>query len=405
MRRNPHWITLLLLVAGAWPLLFVIEASVQGDVSLYQRVADSLGAGEAPYRDRELEYPPYAIPIFLLPWLFAQSYPNGYQLAFSVLVAVADGAVKCLLLLEGSKQRDRFLGLLPLAMYCLSVPFIRYFYLQRYDIFPSLITIGVIGCFARGWFGWAGALLAIGAGMKLYPALLAPGLWILAVKDRRGVPFVTGGAVALIPLLLLSFSLPWWRFLMFHNERGLQVESLYASIIWLGMHLGVTHATWISAKAWLEVGGPLAEAVIPWAKCLMATITLFSVAFSTWIGSRCSGLTVYQIARLMLVPLLAFVAFNLVFSPQYMIWLLPLAALGLLGGKMWPMLVIAIATAVIPLFYPTSQYFAGLNLAQTIVLTCRNLSLVVVWFVLLREFWRMVGQPHAQPKSESAISA
>jgi hypothetical protein len=99
----------------------------------------------------------------------------------------------------------------------------------------------------------------------------------------------------------------------------------------------------------------------------------------------------------MLVPLLPFVAFNLVFSPQYMIWLLPLAALGILGGRVWPMLIIAIATAVTPIFYPTPEYFTGLNLAQTVVLLCRNLSLVVVWLVLLGEFWRMANQATLNP--------
>jgi hypothetical protein len=146
----------------------------------------------------------------------------------------------------------------------------------------------------------------------------------------------------------------------------------------------------------MEVKGNLAQAVVPWAKLLMASTTLVSVAFSTWIARQMRNPDIFQIARLMLVPLLAFVAFNIVFSPQYMIWLLPLAALGILGGAKWPMIVIAVATAVTPIFYPSREYGTGLNVGQTLVLFARNISLIVVWMALIVEFWKVVKNPAAE---------
>jgi hypothetical protein len=70
-----------------------------------------------------------------------------------------------------------------------------------------------------------------------------------------------------------------------------------------------------------------------------------------------------------------------------MIWLLPFAGLGLLGGATWPMLIIFIAAMVVPLFYPSPQYLIGLTMWQTIILMCRNLAILVVWITLIKEFW------------------
>src|SRR5205085_2358151 len=178
--------------------------------------------------------------------------------------------------------------------YCITVAFISYFYLQRYDIFPAVLTLASLLCFGRGWFGWAGAMLAIGGAVKLYPLLLGPILWIIAIHRSGGARFAAGVVLALLPLAALSFMLPWWRFLAFHGQRGLQVESLYASIIWLAHLLGPVAANWTSVKAWTEVTGPNAAALVPLAKLIMLSTTLGSVAFATWVAARRPALNIYQ---------------------------------------------------------------------------------------------------------------
>lgn len=91
-------------------------------------------------------------------------------------------------------------------------------------------------------------------------------------------------------------------------------------------------------------------------------------------------------ARLLLIPLLAFVALNQVLSPQYMIWLLPLAALGSLEGRPWMLCAISLATMLTPLFYPVPNYYRpGLNLLQTLILFIRDGVLIAVWISLIHE--------------------
>lgn len=365
-----------------------------------------MAAGSMPYRDRELEYPPYAIPVFLLASLVDRFLGGSrYQTAFAGLVALSDGLLRCTLLVDAVRSKSWPFAAIPLVVYCTAVPFLGYFYLQRYDIFPALLTVAALSVFSRGWFGWAGAILAVAGGMKLYPALLGPVLWMVAVRQGGGKRFAAGAGLALLPLALLSFFLPWWRFLAFHQERGLQVESLYASGVWLLHLLGGTEAQWVFVKAWTEVQGPLAEALVPWAKVLMAGSTLGAVAYACWVAARMREWSLPRLARLALVPLLPFVAFNIVFSPQYMIWLLPLACLGILEGRKWPMFLIALATAVVPVWYPSPQFVTGFSLAQTLVLLGRNVGLVGVWLALVREFWREGKNATAIPAAAPIASA
>src|SRR5258708_34620662 len=58
------------------PALF---AGMQGDINLYLAVSNDLFEGKMPYRDRVLEYPPYVIPIFILPRIFGEDrYLEGF---------------------------------------------------------------------------------------------------------------------------------------------------------------------------------------------------------------------------------------------------------------------------------------------------------------------------------------
>jgi hypothetical protein len=104
-----------------------------------------------------------------------------------------------------------------------------------------------------------------------------------------------------------------------------------------------------------------------------------------------SELEISYISRILLIPLLAFISFNLVLSPQYMIWVLPLIALTSLRGSLSPVLLVSIAIALTPIFYPTLNYFSvGLNMAQTIGLFGRNLLLFIAWIWLIIEMIRYI---------------
>ena len=79
----------LVLFLTAWGLLHVgfYTRDQVVDTPIYQRYGDAMAEGQVPYRDFALEYPPGALPVFVLPSLAADRGDQvGYERAFEVLM-------------------------------------------------------------------------------------------------------------------------------------------------------------------------------------------------------------------------------------------------------------------------------------------------------------------------------
>ena len=368
-------------------LLFLqlLSRQAPGDVALYGRIASYVLQGQLPYRDQPLEYPPYVVPLFLVPRLFGA---GNYLRAFCLYTLLADTAIKVILLVCGTRATKGLRGIAPVALYCIAVPVLCHFYLRRYDAWLALICLAAIIWFCRGRYGVAGAAIAVGIGLKVYPIVFVPPLFVLAVRRGQGRLFAWGTLAGILPLLLLGFFLPWWHFAQFQADRGLQCESLYASVIWVGKLLGLWQATWEEAKAWKEVRGALASAVLPFARLLSVSAIIGSMAVASYAAARCRNVTLPQLAQILLVPLLGFIVFNQVFSPQFLVWALPLAALATLGESPLTSVFIMAATVMTPIFYPSIHHNygnSGLDLFEASALMLRNFMLVGVWVALLRQ--------------------
>lgn len=382
-------VAMVLLMSGL-PLLSVFSDGAHHDVELYQSVPRDMARGAVPYRDRVLEYPPYAIPVFALPFVVSDAH---YLDLFKAFALSADMLIKCALLAFGLKHGTGLRSILPLTLYALAVPFMRHFFLQRYDVFPALVSVVCLLLFAQKRSFWAGVALAVGIGMKLYPAVFLPILVVFAWRRQDLKAFAAGIVAGLLPLALFSPWLPWWRFLTYHAERGLQVESLYSSILWMAHHLGLVAPKWTGGHGCMELHGPVADAVLPWAKlCFVGTVGL-SVAAACLAARRLAEVTAPVLASLLLLPLLAFVAFNQVLSPQYMIWLLPVVGMASLrrGGAWWAV-PISFAGMLTPQFYPVPDYMGGINFSETCFLLARNAILVGAWTLLLFDVLRLAGK-------------
>jgi uncharacterized membrane protein len=178
--------------------------------------------------------------------------------------------------------------------------------LINWDLLAVAATALALLAWSRDRPTLAGALIGLGAAAKLYPALLLGPIVVLAVRSRQAaaaVRAVAGAAVAWLVVnlpLLLSYPDGWARFWRFNADRGADFGS-----VWYALRL-------------LDV--PV-EPLNPVAAGLFAVACL-GVAALALRAPRPPSLPV-----LAFLTVAAFLVTNKVYSPQYVLWLLPLAAL------------------------------------------------------------------------------
>jgi hypothetical protein len=383
VERNFFVVAITLALLSTVAMTHALGSHMGGDVRAYRDVSHDLLIGKLPYRDRTLEYPPYSVLVFLLPRVVVDS--EHYLSGFMVLSLLADAVLKGFLIRAGRVSGDGVRALGPVALYSLAVPFLQHLYLQRFDIWPAMLTIALAMMFSRRKCLTSGILLSAGVFLKVYPVVFGPALLLGAMRQRKLPRFISGLAAGLLPVALLSMELPWWRFAFFQANRGLEAESIYASIIWLGKLMSWWPATWGHVIAWMEVLGPVAAQVVPWARLLWVVTTLVSGAVAAARLWREPNMSLGQLARVLLLPLLAFVVFNPVFSPQFMIWLLALAALGTLEGSLWVPLAVLFCAMITPIVCPSlfHDFSRGLGLFETVVMVLRNIVLAGAWIGLM----------------------
>lgn len=177
----------------------------------------------------------------------------------------------------------------------------------------ALLALGLLAL-GREHPWLAGVLIGLGAATKLYPALALGALLVLAIRTGRWRPFlqVTGGAVLAWLAVNLPFALAapqrWATFYTFSGERGAGNSSLW--------------------QAWdLSVG-----ALLPSLATTPSVITIggFGIFAACCVGILALGLLAPRpprVAALVFLVVAAFVLTGKVYSPQFVLWLVPLAAM------------------------------------------------------------------------------
>lgn len=214
----------------------------------------------------------------------------------------------------------------------------------RIDMIPAAcVTLGLLLITTRPATG--GALLAVGAATKIWPALLIlPALGRGLTARGRAIGFAaTGAAMALVSLLLNGWSrsvspITW------QTDRGLQIESLPATWAMI-MHaakagaarvfMSPYHAYEISGAG--VAGGEIAAYwLMVAAIAYVAVMTLLlAVVPALWRrrGATASPEGTYAVLLVATATITAMIAANKTFSPQYLIWLAGPLGLVLAGAK------------------------------------------------------------------------
>jgi hypothetical protein len=299
------------------------------DTGLYQQYGDATVRGELPYRDFHLEYPPGAVPMFVLPALGHAGDRAAYDRWFDRLMSLCG----CLAIV-GTGLALRALGAgatrtaVSLGVMAVSPLLLGSVMLTRFDWWPAALT--VLGLAALLHERLALSVLGLGAAIaaKLWPAVMAPLalVWIWRTRGPRAAVAWAAGLVAFEAAVFLPFAFasPGGLRQSFHAQiaRPLQLESLGGAVLIALHHVFGTSLHVVTTFGSQNVAGTGARAVE-----VGTTVVGVLTLLAAWLAFGFGGMTRQRLASYAAGSVAVVIAFGKVFSPQFAIWLIPLVPL------------------------------------------------------------------------------
>ena len=355
-----------------------------GDPVEYHAYATAFWNGPPRFHAFPKEYPPLS----LIPFSLTLFPPSSVH--YFWVFALWMGLIVCLSYLWFARARSRTKAI-TYALYLLIGATSTL--LMRFDVLPALVTLGALVLAERKRYLWAYGLLAIGVLLKLYPGLLVPVLmaghwremasahqasadederdWCqpLAAFWRGSTGTITNEREALrtvwqrskgvlsglgmfIFVTLLGFGIP--ALINFSGTRSeftyalarpIQIESVPASLLWLGAFLGFPVTPNLSFNS-LNLVGPL-ESPMKLLSLLVLVGGMLLVCWRVLRGKLSLGQGFVALVAVIL-------ASNKLLSPQYLLWILPLVAYVEGFDLLW-LTICALTTLIFPFLYHTRQ--------------------------------------------------
>ena len=390
-------------------LLLGRDAWVNGDVGYFASSLDQ--AGVQGLAHTLVEYPLPAVAVLAVPRLLAEATGQSYQHALIAMAVLTDLGFAGLLR-WGSGPR----WLLPSLTWLLAVPLVGATAYARFDLLPGVLVGAAVLLLATRPRVALGAA-AVATGVKLWPALLLPGLLAAVRRPRASLAVLLGVGVVLADVTVVLAG--WGRLvtpLTYQVDRGLQIESVAATPAMLLWWRDPT--TWpvgyAASKAY-EVSGPGVPLLLAATTVAVAVLGAALAGAWWWAWRRARPLSPDTAVWLSLAAVTGFMVTGKVLSPQYLLWLLPAAAAGLAVTTRtrarlvaWTGLLL-VATLLTQLVFPT--WYAALTLRQghvgltVALLALRNLLMLVLLAVAARETVRGLrhdGRPAREaPRGEA----
>jgi hypothetical protein len=378
----------LCLFVGSWSLLHhgSLGRGQIIDTPTYQSYGDAVARGAVPYRDFKLEYPPGALPVFILPSLGHEGDVAAYDRWFDREMALCGclallGTALCLRAVRAGPIRTAaalgFFGVSPLL--------IGSVVLTRFDFWPAALAILALAAVLWDRPLPAAVLLGAAIGAKLWPAALLPlfAVWLVRTRGPRIAALWTAGVAAVLGAIFLPFTVlaPGGVGHSFHAQlaRPLQLESLGSAIL-IASHL--------VAGTTLQVTGSFGSQNVIGSGThtveLVTTIVGLLALVAIWALFARGPATGARLATHSAASIAALLAFGKVFSPQFVIWLVPFVLVvgGLRGIAAGGLL--AAVLGLTHMWFP-HHYWAlaqGFAATQATELLARDLCVVALLVVL-----------------------
>lgn len=349
------------------------------DVSYtYQGWSEVLKSGVFPWNDVTWQYPPAAALAMLAPALLPFL---DYAPAFFVLACAADAVVLGLLLHASGRHGRRRAGA---WSWVAGVALLGPTAYARFDLMVTAVAVGALLAGARHP-RVAGALAAFGATVKIWPVLLLLGTPRGSeARTAWTAALVTGVAVLGVFIATMPGAL---AFVGFQQSRGTEVESLGAMVLHVARQFGWEGQVLLNYGS-MEFVGPHVDTVSD------AAVVLTLLAFFWLLLWRLRAVewTAATPADAALTAVLLFTITSRVISPQYMIWLVGLAAVCLTlraSCQTLPAALVLGATAVTQLEFPLGfTHVVVSDWEGLLLLTVRNGLLVAASLLACLRLWR-----------------
>jgi hypothetical protein len=391
-------------------LVFALTLSLRGeafsDTFIYR---DWTSAG---FRDENLSSgpSPWVYPILaLIPMAIAGlAGPGPFFFLWVVMITVLDGVAIAKLTGWGRRREA-----IPAAWWWLVFVLIMgWLGFARVDGFTAPIVLIALAYGVSNSF-IASTILSAATWMKVWPAAVMLSLFTV-VKQRTRV--VAAGILTSALVVALAAALgvlpKLFNFLTQQGDRGMQLEATFTTPwLWLSvLHVGDSRMYMNTDINSMQVDGPGTPFMSQLMQPLLVLAAILVAALTFWAlhnGKRSGGTDRTELLLAgSLTMATAFVVFNKVGSPQFMVWLAPAVAVGLAHSwKEWRVpaaMLIAIAAAtyfIYPLFYDALSHN---NPWMALVLTVRNVLLVVLFCWSVRRLYLLGKKTPANEPADAA---
>jgi glycosyl transferase family 87 len=337
-----------------------------------------------PYRDFAVEYPPLIFPIFV-PLAAAIDDADGFRFAFGVEMAL----VLALALRLGLRLARRLATTIPpshiVGWTAAAALMLGGVVTHRFDACVSLAIVASLVAAAEDRPGWTGAALGLAVGLKLVPVVIVPIValrWIVDHRWRALARGIAAGAVvvavALGPLVFVGDD-GLAAILRYHAGRPLQVESTWAAALRLLSLIDGSSVAVVHSYGSVNIAGTHATAALALAPIALVAGLGGMIALA-W---RCLAHASTEAQRNLIVirgtiaALAIVMTLGKVFSPQYLVWLLPLGVIVALADGRRSIATITAILVLTQIIYPIGNpaLQSGQIWVSALVLV-RNLALL-----------------------------
>ncbi len=386
----------LVAFAVAWVGLMSLNLDDATDVPHYLTFGAAIRHGAVPYRDFDFEYPPAALVPFVLPALVGTAN-RTYRIAFEVLMGLcgvgllAATAASLAQLGDRIVWRTAFAGAAIIALGPISV--------GHFDLWPALLAAAALATLLGDRRLVSALLTGTAIAAKVYAVVLVP----LAVAYRWRVH---GRADALRWLAAtvgttLAWFVPFFALapggvvstLKGQADRPLQLESSAAAGLLALKQLGSLQLGVQFSHSSANLGGTSASLA-----AVATTVAEGAVLLALWVAFARRPPDHRALVRSAAAATLAFVVLGKVFSPQFMLWLIPIAVL--MGG--WASAAVGGAVILTRLYFPGRwQALIAFEAVPTWLLVARDTVLLALLALLVREAIRRPTATSPSPQRSS----